>query len=104
MVLKSPSAISSVSMLPSTGVKYRSSVCIMISTMPQVSWYFGRVYVSSGFMMANFGLLKSVLIPAFLPVSSLVMTAESLISLPAAEIVRMTPTGRAACTCLSPAQ
>ena len=44
--------------------------------------------------MANFTRLNSVLSPFFLPIFSLVSTAESLISLPAAEIVRTTPTGR----------
>ena len=33
-----PSASSSVSALPSTGVKYRSSVCIRMSTAPQATW------------------------------------------------------------------
>ena len=45
-------------------------------------------------MIANFGLFKSVDNPRFLPISVLVRTAESLVSLPAAEIVKTTPTGR----------
>ena len=44
--------------------------------------------------MANFTRLRSVLSPCFLPISSFVNTAESLISLPAAAMVRTTPTGR----------
>ena len=45
-------------------------------------------------MMANLQRLNGVLMPAFLPIASFVRTAESLISLPAAGIVRTAPTGR----------
>ena len=44
--------------------------------------------------MANLQRLNGVLMPAFLPIASFVRTAESLISLPAAGIVRTAPTGR----------
>ena len=37
-VRSSPSAISSVSRLPVTEVKYRSRVCIIMSTTPQETW------------------------------------------------------------------
>ena len=66
----------------------------MMSVTPQAIWYFGRVAASSGFMMANLQRLNGVLMPAFLPIASFVRTAESLISLPAAGIVRTAPTGR----------
>ena len=44
-------------------------------------------YVSSGFMIANLHLLNSLLNPRFILSSILVMTADELISLPAAAIV-----------------
>ena len=44
--------------------------------------------------MANFGRFFGVPNPDFFPSSSFVSTAESLISLPAAEMVRITPTGK----------
>ena len=66
-----------------------------MSTIPHVSWYFGSVYVSSGFIIANFGRIRSLPIPDLSCVSSSVSTAELLISLPAAEIVKTVPTGSA---------
>ena len=69
-------------------------VCIMMSVIPAASWYLGRVAPRAGFTTAKRQRLQSVLMPAFLPMASLVSTAESLISLPAAGMVSTAPTGR----------
>ena len=65
----------------------------MISTIPQAICFLGKVNVNSGFIIAKHGRFSWEPKPFFSPVSSLVKTAESLISLPAAEIVNITPTG-----------
>ena len=51
--------------------------------------------MSSGFIIANLHLLSSVVKPFFLLIERFVKTAELLISLPAAEIVKIQPTGNA---------
>ena len=89
----SASASASVSSLSSAGVKYRSSVCIRISVTPQDTCRGGSVIASFGSRMANAGRLRSVLRPRFSHSCSLVSTAESLVSLPDAGMVRITPTG-----------
>ena len=66
-----------------------------MSTIPQPVWYLLTVKVSSGFMMEKRGRLLGALNPRFSHPSSLVMTQESLISLPEAARVRIVPTGRA---------
>ena len=54
-----------------------------------------KLYVNSGFIIANKGRFNSLLNPRFNFNSSLVITHELLISLPAAAIVKITPTGKA---------
>ena len=58
--------------------------------------------VSSGFMTANTGRHRSLLYPRLIQPSSVVITDESLISLPAAAMVSTAPTGRAARACRFP--
>ena len=66
----------------------------MMSAAPHAVWYGGRVKVSSGFMMANFGLMHSPPASFLYQPSSLVITDPLLASLPAAGMVSTTPTGR----------
>ena len=66
----------------------------MMSAAPQAVWYGGRVKVSSGFMMANFGRMHSPPASFLYQPSSFVMTEPLLASLPAAGMVSTTPTGR----------
>ena len=70
--------------------------------MPQAVCRGGRVQVRAGFMMANWGLLRSEPRPRFSPVASLVSTAESEVSLPAAAMVSTEPLGRLAVTSALP--
>ena len=65
-----------------------------MSATPAASCGEDREKASSGFKMAKAGRLNGDGSPAFSPVSSFVSTAESLVSLPAAGSVKMTPTGR----------
>ena len=60
----------------------------MMSKMPATIWYFGRLYVNSGFMMANFG-ATSVLNtwPIFRFCSWFVMTEPPFISDPVPAMV-----------------
>ena len=85
----------SVSMVSLVWVKYRSRVCIIISTVPQPVWYLLTLYVSSGLQIENRGRWVALLKPLLNPFSSLVITQDALISLPEAERVRMVPTGSA---------
>ena len=94
MIVRSVASLSlSVKSTAGVRVKYLSMTWAMMSAAPQAVWYGGRVNVSSGFMMANFGRMHSPPASRLRPPSSFVTTEPLLASLPAAGMVSTTPTG-----------
>ena len=74
-------------------VKYRSMMCAIMSDAPHAVWYEGSEKVSSGFMIANVGIMSALPASLFCLVASSVITLPVLDSLPAAGIVYKTPLG-----------
>ena len=95
MVNSSASISRSVTSTSFVLVRYRSYRWAMMSVMPQAVWKGGRVWVSAGFRMENFGRMASPEAPRLYMPFSLVMTESGLPSLPAAAMVNIVPTGRA---------
>ena len=83
----------SITLISSSGVKYRSHTCENISATEHAVTEAGRDTVSSGFMKASTGLNAWELVKSFCPVRVLLITLTSPDSLPVAGHVRITPTG-----------